>query len=150
MLLNQAQYKENTRILNKLADEIQTLIDDVKTNWSEKENEDEDEDNKWGIGNSLQRGIYLGKLGAFTTCLQLFRNRADGAYKMEMEAADVKILNYVKQIENQIQALKNIAEKIEAAAPNSGANLILDQAALLEIVPKDIKLILRQTGSKTK
>jgi len=139
MLLNQAQYKENTRILNALADEIQDLIDRTKETWAQKDDSEKD---------SLQRGIYLGKLGSLTTCLQLFRNKADGAYKMEMEAADIKILDYVNQIENQILALKKIADQIEQTAPNSGADLILDQITLLECVPKDVKLILRQTGTK--
>jgi len=136
MLLNQAQYKEHVKILNKIAEEITDLITKTKKEWDSKDSEEKD---------SLQRGIHMGKLGALNTCLQLFRNKADGAYKIEMDAADLQVLNQIKQIENQCLVLSDIAQK---TTDTSAQNLILDQVSLFEAVIKELKLILRQVGTK--
>jgi len=134
ILLNQSQQKELNKIFNDLSVEIQELIDSAKEDWKKNENKE-----------AFQRGLYMGKLGAFTTCLQLFRNRADTAYKYEMDSADLRLLKLANLIEKQLMALKQIASDI---SDNPGPVQSLEnQIALLEAVVKDIKLILKQTGT---
>ena len=135
ILLNENQYNELTKLLNSISDEIISMIDEAKEGWDRNENKE-----------ALQRGIYIGKLGALNSILTLFRNRADSMYRLEQNGADSRIWRFTEVLEKKTLVLDRIIEKFENNDPDALDNLKAT-TMFIKTLPYNLKKVLKELGT---